>query len=389
MSSAGGSGGGRSGDRAGGLASRDTGPWVRPDGQWPLPWLDEPWRQAVSQRGHALLLHGPHGVGQFELALLMAQTWLCESPVVSPPGHKPCGRCEACHLLSAGVHPDLMVLTPESLRGELGLTPAGEEGADADSGGAGKPKSGGRDIRVADVRRAIDWGHQTSSRGRAKVLVLHPAQSLNLVAANALLKTLEEPAGVLRIVLSAGDPQALLPTLRSRCQQVALTLPPAELALSWLQSLGLEGADLLLQAAGGRPQEAVAMARQGLDARLWPEVPGLVQQGRAQMLQGLSVPRVIDALQKLCLDLMSRAQGVPAQYFPTESLPNGARMTELSAWWKQLLQAARHADHPWNASLLIESLVLQGCRCWPDRAAKSRVGRSSASPAGYAPDWAH
>ena len=344
----------------------------------------------MAQQGHALLLHGPQGVGQFELALALAQTWLCESPAaaakpalgarVASKALVPCGRCEACHLLGAGVHPDLMVLAPEAMRDALGLTVSAEEGAEAASAGSGKAKSGGREIRVADVRRAIDWGHQTSSRGRGKVLVLHPAQALNLVAANALLKTLEEPAGALRIVLSASDPQALLPTLRSRCQRVELQRPPADLALGWLREQGLEGADFLLQAAGGRPQEALAMARDGLDARLWPELPGLVQQGRADLMQGLPVPRVIDALQKVCLDLMSRVQGAPATYFPPEALPAGAQPQALSAWWHQLQRTARHADHPWNAPLLLESLVLQGRQCWPVRASgpegRRAAGRS-------------
>lgn len=363
--------------------------WVNAEGRWPLPWLRAPWTQAVAQQGHALLLHGPLGVGQFELAMVLAQTWLCESPVAFAEGPGlpgfACGRCEACHLLGAGVHPDLMVLAPEALRDSLGLTVSGEEGAEAASATAGKAKSGGREIRVADVRRAIDWGHQTSSRGRGKVLVLHPAQALNLVAANALLKTLEEPAGALRIVLSASDPQALLPTLRSRCQRLELPLPPPELAMAWLQEQGLEGAEFLLQAAGGRPQEAWAMARDGLDARLWPELPDLVRQGRADMLHGIPVPRVVDALQKVCLDLMSRAHGAPACYFPEEALPTGAQLQPLSAWWQQLQRTARHAEHPWNATLLVESLVLSGRRCWQARAVGAQGRRASGRQAAPGP----
>lgn len=354
-----------------GGSSEPVSPWVGTDQALPLPWLAGTLAQALSQKGHALLLHGPEGVGQFELALVLAQSWLCEgAPMGSPLGAQPpCGRCEACRLLASGVHPDLMVLVPESLRERLGLAAVADEGEGGSSSTA-KAKSGGRDIRVADVRRAIDWGHQTSSRGRSKVLVLHPAQSLNLVAANALLKTLEEPAGQLRIVLSTADPQALLPTLRSRCQQVAMPLPSGPEARDWLQARGVEGADFLLAAAGGRPQEALAMARDGLDARLWPQLPGAVQQGRADVFQGLPIPRVVDALQKVCVDLMSRAQGVAAAYFPNEALPGGASPHALADWWLQLKRAARHQDHPWNAALLIESLVLQGRQCWPAREPK-------------------
>lgn len=349
------------------------------DGPWVLPWLQSSWKQAVAQRGHALLLHGPEGVGQFELAMALAQTWLCESPQPTAEPRPPCGRCEACHQFQAGVHSDLMVLVPEAMRERLGLTGQGEEGSDAGVDGApssAKAKSGGREIRVADIRRAIDWGHQTSSRGRGKVLVIHPAQALNRVAANALLKTLEEPAGALRLVLSTADAQALLPTLRSRCQHVALRLPAAEMAVEWLRGQGMGAADVLLQAAAGRPQEALAMAQEGLDARLWPELPAAVRQGRVETFSGLSVSRLLDVLQKVCQDLMAHAQGAPTLYFPAESLPKGAQPLALAAWWQDLLRVSRHAEHPWNAGLLVESLVLKGRLCWPSKSSSSPVART-------------
>lgn len=351
-------------------AELQASPWVGVQGHLPLPWLQAGLKAALSQKGHALLLHGPEGVGQFELAMVVAQSVLCEAPnrTAAPTG-LPCGHCEACHLLQQAAHPDLMVLVPEALRETLGLSQASSEAEGGDGGSAAGPttksKSAGREIRVADVRRAIDWGHQTSSRGRAKVLVLHPAQALNLVAANALLKTLEEPAGVLQLILSTADPQALLPTLRSRCQQVQLAVPASDIAASWLEAQGVQDAPAVLAAAGGRPQEALALVREGLDARRWPELPDAVRQGRADLFHGLAVPRVVDLLQKLCLDLMSRAQGARATYFPDEALPAGAQAQALAAWWIQLQRTARHEDHPWNASLLIESLVLQGRRCWP------------------------
>ena len=341
--------------------------WIGADAALPLPWLATPLQQALAHQGHALLLHGPAGVGQFELAMVLAQSWLCESkPAPDAPA---CGRCDACHLTQAGAHPDLMVLVPEAMRAPLGLSLVAEEVDGAGASGK-KPASAGREIRVSDVRKAIDWGHQTSSRGQGKVLVLFPAQALNRVAANALLKTLEEPAGTLRLVLSTFDVQALLPTLRSRCQMLALPVPSPRVAQDWLRAQGLEAPEILWCGAGGRPQEALAMLHDGLDSRLWPELPAAIRQGRAEVFQGLSVARVVDTLQKVCLDLMSQVQGAPAQYFPQEALPAGAQALALGAWWQQLQRTARHEDHPWNAGLLIESLVLQGRQCWPAREPK-------------------
>jgi DNA polymerase-3 subunit delta' len=262
------------------------------------------------------------------------------------------------------------VLVPEQWRERLGLSAADEEGAEAGEGGtagAGKGKAAGREIRVGDVRAAIDWAQRTSSRGGPKVLVLHPAQRLNLIAANALLKTLEEPPGALRLVLCCEDPQALLPTVRSRCQMLGLGLPDAAAAVSWLQSVGVEDAPVLLQAAGGRPAQALELAQEGISARLWPEMPELVRQGRADAFAALAVPRVIETLQKMCLDLLNRARRQPSRYFPQESLPQGAQAEALLVWWSRLQRAARHREHPWNASLLVESLVLQGRDCWPSR----------------------
>jgi len=353
------------------VAGDPSSPFVGADGRLPLPWLDSALAGALSQQGHALLVHGPEGVGQFELVMVAAQGVLCEGTAeVRDSNAVPCGRCEACHLLRAGAHPDVMVLVPEVLRDSLGLglcsdDDPGEGDAQGLSGTAERSKAAGREIRVADVRRAIDWARQSSSRGRGKVLVLHPAQALNPVAAHALLKTLEEPPGALRLLLSTSNPQALLPTLRSRCQQLPVPLPPAAVSVEWLTQQGVENAQGLLAAAGGRPQEALALAREGLDARLWPELPGAVRQGRADLFQGFSVPRVVDVLQRLCLDLMSRALGVGALYFPDEALPAGAQPQALAAWWMQLQRTARHEAHPWNATLLVESLVLQGRRCWP------------------------
>ena len=91
---------------------------VGPDGALPLPWLAPLLRGTLeSQHAHALLLHGPKGVGQFEFAMTLAQAWLCET---AEPGSQPCGRCASCRLVQAHSHPDLLVLLPQALRETLG-----------------------------------------------------------------------------------------------------------------------------------------------------------------------------------------------------------------------------------------------------------------------------
>lgn len=346
---------------------------VGPDGALPLPWLGPVLRDTLrSQRAHAILLHGPQGVGQFELALTLAQAWLCEAASTAP---RPCGTCAACRLVQVRSHPDLLVLIPEALQAELGWG-----GGDADDTGverASKAKPS-QEIKVDAVRRAVAFALVTSARGRGKVVVLHPAERMNGISSNTLLKTLEEPAGNSRFVLSCAAPDALLPTIRSRCQSVAMGLPPPADATAWLTGQGVSDAAVLLAAAGGQPQEALAWSQQGVDAALWTRLPTLVANGSTQAFGAWPLPRIIDALQKLCHDSACVASGAAPRYFPVDSIAPGAQADALHAWSRELRRIARHAEHPWNAGLLVESLVEQGQRALAGRA-KDRPGKRSVS----------
>ena len=329
---------------------------VGPDGALPLPWLEATLRDTLAnQRAHALLLHGPRGVGQFELAVTLAQAWLCEA---APPVAMPCGVCASCRLVQAHSHPDLLVQVPEALRDSTGWGSQGDEAA-ADKSSKAKPS---KEIKVEAVRAVVAFSQSTSARGRGKVVVLHPAERMNGISANTLLKTLEEPPGRSRFLLSCSDPDALLPTIRSRCQAVALALPEDALALGWLAQQGIAEPQVLLAATGGQPQEAIEWSRDGIDAALWLRIPSLVRRGDASAFAAWPTPRMIDALQKLCHDAACTAAGAAPRYFPAASLGSGGTVAGLTAWMQELNRCARHAEHPWNAGLLGESLVQQGRR---------------------------
>ena len=325
---------------------------VGESGELPLPWIEPVLRQALAaQRGHALLLHAALGAGALQLAATLAQGWLCEAPpeAAGAPARRPCGRCPACRLVQASTHPDLMLLVPE----EVALA----HGLPLDLDEKRKPS---RQIRIQDVRRALDWVVTTSGRGRAKVLVVHPATALNAVSASALLKTLEEPPAGVRIILTASDPARLLPTLLSRCQRLRLPSPAPSQALAWLQAQGVNDPALLLAGAGGLPLEAKRLHEAGIGARQWAELPQAVQRGEATFFEGWGVPAVVDALHKLCHDAMvTRAGGVP-RYFPASTVPPGDTSAALAAWQGRLQALAAHAEHPWSEPLLVEALVLQG-----------------------------
>jgi DNA polymerase III subunit delta' len=321
-----------------------------------LPWLQEPLADALARvRSHALLVQGPAGVGQLELAVKLAQSWLCEGAAPRQPA---CGQCAGCRLFASGTHPDFQLLLPEALqapaREALGL-PFEEPEAPK----AGKGAKPSREIKVEAVRSLLAFAQATSARGKAKVVVIFPAEALNGVAANALLKTLEEPSGLLRFVLASHDSASLLPTIRSRCQPLPLALPRAGAALAWLEAKGVKDAAGLLAATGGRPQQALEWFEAGLTDAAWQALPKRVARGEVAALADLAPPRAIDALQRLCHDLLRRSHGQQGQFFAAASLPSPKRAAPLLAWEAELRRAARHADHPLNASLWLEALTAQ------------------------------
>ncbi len=374
---------------------------VQPDGQLPLPWLATGLAAASQLAGaHALLIHGPAGAGHFDLAVLLAQSLLCEAApptsaataaattsaitaATAPAGPAArtlaaaCGRCASCHLVATRAHPDLRMVLPAALRVQRGWTDEADYIAPK---GEAKPS---RELRIDQVRAAIDWTQQTSGRGRGKVLLLHPADALNLSAANALLKTLEEPPGQMRLLLTSADPEHLLPTVRSRCQRLALALPAAAQARAWLQAQGLDSPDALLALAGGSPLEALSWAQDGLSPALLAALPRRVAAGDASVLAGRPIPRVVELLLKLSHDAQVLAAGGVPRFFIPASLPVGADLAALRVWQQALQRVARHDEHPWSAALLIESLVSQAAAVWPGPGAgRAATGAGTGARAG-------
>ena len=329
------------------------------DGQLPLPWLAEPLARALaSQRGHALLVHASDGNGALPFTLTLAQAWLCERAAVGAHAHAPCGRCASCHMISQHLHPDLFVLMPEILR-RAHAWPLRDDKVDADD----SKRKPSKQVRIDEVRALIDWTTRTSARGRGKVAVLHPADSLNVQAANALLKTLEEPPPGTRLLLCSADPARLLPTLRSRCQVFPLAAPDAAVAAAWLTGQGVAQAGVLLAACSGRPLDVLAWSQAGVNAAAWAALPQAVAHGQGGALAAWPVPLALDALLKLCHDATAVAHGAPPRFFPASAMPAGhPDASALVAWARELARVVRHAEHPWNEGLLAESLIAQAQR---------------------------
>lgn len=194
----------------------------------PLPWQNHNWQRLAGQLAdqklpHALLLAGSKGVGKAHFAETFSRLALCLSPI----NQVPCGSCKTCLLLHAGSHPDFISIRPEE-----------------------KSKV----IKVDQVRRLTEFVAKTPQQGRRKVAIIEPAESLNINAANALLKCLEEPAGDTVLLLISHIPSLLMATIRSRCQKVDFAIPGRSDSLAWLGPLAVgHNAEYLLDCAGGAP----------------------------------------------------------------------------------------------------------------------------------------
>jgi DNA polymerase-3 subunit delta' len=203
------------------------------------PWQQEQWQQVShmmqQQRlPHALIIGGVPGLGKLTFAKRLAAALLCQQQV----NGNACGQCKSCQLLAANSHPDYKLMQPEEA---------------------------GKAILVAQVRGIQHSMATTAQQGGARVVIINGAADLNLNAANALLKQLEEPGDNSYFLLLHQWPKAVLPTVRSRCQLLDITIPTHEDALHWLQQqlpaddASDDTAAKLLQLANGGPLKALQL----------------------------------------------------------------------------------------------------------------------------------
>ncbi|NJM43205.1 MAG: DNA polymerase III subunit delta' [Brachymonas sp.] len=339
------------------------------DSQSELPhWLAAQRNQLLASPAHALLLHGASGLGQYELALSIAQSWLCEAadlPERLATGEGACGQCASCQQIRARSHTDLLVLMPETVMLALGWPLSEKAQSDID----GKKRKPSKDIRIDDVREAVAFAELTSGRGRGKAILVYPAEQLNLASANALLKTLEEPQGGLRFVLATEAAHQLLPTIRSRCQAFALTAPSQAQAIQWLTQQTQATApelEMALHASGQRPGDALALVQSGLAVQ-WHKLPLALHKGQMQAVAQWSPAQLLDAMHKLCHDLWASKLGAAPRFSKSKIYPKPRPPRALTAWSKQLVSLSRQIEHPFKPDLLIEDMVNQAKLCLNSR----------------------
>lgn len=339
------------------------------------PWMNPVWQQVLAQRAtlhHALLIHGPAGIGKSAFAAELARSLLCESPL---PDGAACGRCSACGWFARGNHPDIRRLAPASAEEGDGHEPEAAEEPARRAGAASVRKSSGkpsRDIRIDQVRALERFTEVGGHRGATRIVLIDPADAMNATAANALLKTLEEPGSGTRFLLVTDRPDTLPATIRSRCRALALRLPPADEAAAWLAAdTGVDSAQAhaWLAATGGAPLRARRFAdpAQAAIHRLVVEtLAGLPETGVVQAADALAdvAPSIwVAGLQAWVVDLQRVCVGAAPRFFPdrAERLGALARQAGLAALDRlamRLERAARAVDHPLNPRLMVEDVLL-------------------------------
>jgi DNA polymerase-3 subunit delta' len=306
---------------------------------WNQPLFDSV-KRMLGRLPHALLLHGPRGVGKLALAERIGQLLLCENV---DPVKRPCGQCDGCRWYLAGTHPDLRRLEPEVL-----AKPA--EGEEEEEGSEAPAKRGkpSLDIRVSQVRSLADFLNLRSHRGALRVALVHPAEEMNPTAQNALLKSLEEPPAGAIFILVSHRPHRLLPTVHSRCVKIPVPIPPAEAAIAWLKSQPQQDAARWLAFAGGAPLQALRYAE---DAATWDRLlksPGLVDDRE-------SLERLAETLQKIAYDRAFASFGLAPKYRTGWSKPGNPRA--LLAYARKMGEDRMLTRHPLNTKLFSAEML--------------------------------
>jgi len=317
-----------------------------------LPWHKQDFGRLLAMRvrlPHALLIHGRQGIGKLVFAQALVQSLLCEAPTAAGAA---CGKCAACSWCEAGGHPDWLRIEPD-------------QSGDEDQG---IEKKFGRQITVDQIRQLPDFINISSHRCGRKFVLVHPAEALNVNAANALLKSLEEPPPNTYFILVAHRPHFLLPTIKSRCQHVALAPPSAEVAEAWLRAHNVGEPALALAQAGNAPLLAAHLA----DGDWWQQratllcaiaSPRFDPLAVAEQVRDVPLPHLVGWLQKWSFDLIFKKFLGKIRYNPdyADAVADSADSADtwsLLQFHRDLLGMQRVVNHPLNARLVIEDLLL-------------------------------
>ena len=314
----------------------------------PYPWHKDLWRRLVAIRAdgrlpHALLLTGPAGVGKHAFATRLSNALVCATPEA---GGDACGTCAACRMTAAGSHPDQHVVSPE---------------------GTGKA------IKIEAIRQITGRSVLAAQDEGYRVFVIDPADTMNRAAANALLKTLEEPPPRSLLVLVSSHPDRLPATIRSRCQALTFRTPAPELVREWLTGQVPSGVvDALLAISAGAPLRAVQAQKEdwlGEGQRLATELDTLKSRAdnplqTVEEWEKRPLTLLTDGLKRCVYDLVRVLSGAreghlyhPGLASELQTLAQGIDLRDLFSFQLDLLELERAAVNNLNVSMMLEHIV--------------------------------
>jgi DNA polymerase-3 subunit delta' len=318
------------------------------------PWQEAIWQRTLADKSklhHALLLKGQSGIGKLDFAIFLAKSLLCEQP---KQDHQACGQCPSCGWFEQDNHPDFRLVSPEQ-----------DSAKDEEGAKTTKKKT---QILIDQIRGLSDFLSLSSHKNDGiRVVLIHPAEGLNLSSANALLKVLEEPPLGVMFILVANQPQKILPTIMSRCQKVDMPIPAKDQAIVWMQNQGISDAEAILSYAGGSPLQASEEAEQGAIASI-SICNQLLNGAKVDIFQTasacleLGMENAINTLQKWCYDLLLSKMTQKTHYHlgQTSGIQKLSGQVDLSAlldFLKKLDEAKKSATHPLNNDLQLTRLL--------------------------------
>ncbi|QEY23450.1 DNA polymerase III subunit delta' [Neisseria animalis] len=322
------------------------------------PWHASQWRQLAGHwqnQPNAWLFTGRENTGKTAFARFVAKALLCESPTA---GNEPCGDCASCHLLEQGSHPDFYELAPEL----------------PEDGAVGRKLL---QIKIDAVRGIVDNIYLTSVRGGRRVVLVHPAEAMNVQAANGLLKVLEEPPSHVVFLLVTHARDKLLPTIKSRCRQMLLPAPSHQEALAYLNDKGVADAGSLLAFHSGAPlfdhmPEADEMRAELIRLLAAPRLLAILDYAAAFDKQKQPLAVFLDWLHKWLLDIGLAQQGMPPLYYPDfagESAKTAAKTDagRLFALAGRLNRLVPYGYHTLSVKMQLESLLIDYLDFWQNK----------------------
>lgn len=320
----------------------------------PYPWQNEAWQRLLadpSKMPHALLLKGQSGIGKLDFASFLSKSLLCDQP---NEHHQACGVCPSCGWFEQDNHPDFRLVSPEQ-----------DAGKDEDGPKSSKKKT---QILIDQIRGLSDFLSLSSHKNEGlRIVLINPAEGLNLASGNALLKMLEEPPRGAMFILVAHQPQKILPTIMSRCQKIDMPVPSTQQALSWMLGAGIDNAEAILSYAGGSPLQAINEAEEGAIASL-AICKQLTTGSKLDTFQvasaclALGMESALNALQKWSYDVFLCRMTGSVRYHPEhklalQKLAQASNTSLLIDLLKKLSEAKKSATHPLNNELQLTRLL--------------------------------